>query len=225
MKAFVFAAGKGERMRPLTDRTPKPLLTVNGKALIDYHLEKLAAAGFSQVMINLSYLGAQIRNHCGDGSQYGLAIQYSQEGPEPLETGGALNHCLDWIDGDAFAMISTDAYCDLEYTALAHSLSSLSRRELAAELVLTNNPEHHPNGDFGIAGGKLSRTATPRYTYTGLGCATARFIADYPGRQVRFPLRDALNYWLDRHAIGAVFHQGVWVDVGTPTRLAGLQAT
>ncbi|UTA48603.1 nucleotidyltransferase family protein [Simiduia sp. 21SJ11W-1] len=222
MKAFVFAAGKGERMRPLTDHTPKPLLTVNGKALIDYHLEKLAAAGFSQAMINLSYLGDQIRNHCGNGGRYGLRLHYSDEGPEPLETGGALNQCLDWLAGDAFAMISTDAYTDLPYNLLAQSLQSLQARGLCAELVLAANPPHNPDGDFGLAQG-LINTLPPRYTYTGLGTARFDFINDYPGRQARFPIRDALQHWQRLHKLGGFVHRGLWQDVGTPERLAALQ--
>ncbi|MBB3167267.1 nucleotidyltransferase family protein [Simiduia aestuariiviva] len=224
MKAFVFAAGKGTRMRPLTDHTPKPLLTVDGKPLIDYHLEKLAAAGFTEVMINLSYLGDQIRAHCGNGHRYGLSIDYSEEGPEPLETGGALAHCLPWFDGESFAMISADVVADLDYEILARSVETLAQRGLQAELVLTHNPSHHPQGDFGLRAGCLTLQATPRHTYTGIGTATAQFIAEFPERRERFPLREALHFWLVQAKVGGLLHRGQWCDVGTPERLAAIQS-
>lgn len=224
MRAMILAAGRGERMRPLTDHTPKPLLQVQGVALIDHHLSKLAQAGFTQVLINLAYLGHLIRAHCGNGERYGLAISYSEEGPEPLETGGALNHCLAWFDAQPFAMVSADVYSSLDYRLLADATGQLAHRDLQAELVLTHNPEHHPDGDFGLKQGRLSRSQTPRFTYTGLGCAKPSLIDQFPGRQLRFPLRDALNYWLERGKVGGQLFAGQWTDVGTPARLAALQS-
>ena len=223
MKAIIFAAGKGERMRPLTDHTPKPLLTIKGKPLIDFHLEKLAHAGFSQVIINLSYKSEMIKQYCGDGSRYGLAIDYSEEGPEPLETGGALNLCLPWFADECFAMVSADIYSDLDYSTLAGDLHALKTSECLATLTLVNNPTHNAKGDFSISKNLLCDKKEHTFTYSGLGVATPKIISLFPDRAARFPLRDALYYWRDKQKISANVFTGNWSGVGNPEKLAELQ--
>lgn len=222
MRAIIFAAGKGERMRPLTDHTPKPLLTVNGKPLIDFHLEKLANAGFTQVIINLAYKGQMIKDYCGNGERYGLKIEYSEEGLEPLETGGALNLCLPWFNGECFAMVSADVYSALNYNQLATDLIALSSSNNLAQLILVQNPAHHPKGDFSLCQKQLSRAPGQTFTYSGIGVANPQLIAAFPDRCHRFPLRDAIFYWLEKNKIGGSVFAGSWSDVGTPERLKSL---
>lgn len=150
MKAMILAAGLGQRMRPLTDHTPKPLLCAGGKPLIEYHLENLARAGIREVLINLAYLGDKIRAHLGDGSAYGLTISYSAE-PEPLETGGAIYKALDFFAGQTFLLINGDVWCDIEFSDFIHTtLTTLTTNHLG-HLLLVTNPEFHPRGDFLLA--------------------------------------------------------------------------
>ncbi|BFM12971.1 nucleotidyltransferase family protein [Simiduia litorea] len=225
MKAIIFAAGKGERMRPLTDQTPKPLLTVNGKALIDFHLEKLAKAGFSQVIINLAYKGEMIKHHCGNGHRYGLAIEYSEEGPEPLETGGALNLCLPWFQNQCFAMISADIYCNFDYVNLAQRIRDLESIDAQANLALVANPDHNPKGDFSLQHDTLRLAHQQTYTYSGIGVAKPTLIDHFPLKRQRFPLREAFYYWLDKSKVHGYLCSGFWSDVGTPARLEALQSS
>lgn len=225
MKAIIFAAGKGERMRPLTEHTPKPLLTVRGKTLIDYHLEKLSAAGFTDVMINLSYKGDLIKAHCGSGERHNLRIRYSEEGPEPLETGGALNLCMDWFDHEPFAMIAADVYSEIDYSLLAQHLDHLKASAFVAQLILVDNPKHHPQGDFSLDLNTLIAPMDDTYTYSGIAVAKPSLIADFPERKQRFALREALWYWLSQRRLAGSLHTGPWSDVGTPERLNALQGT
>lgn len=221
---MLLAAGLGNRMRPLTDSLPKPLLSVAGKPLIDWQLEKLAQAGFQQLLINLAYRGAQIRQHCGDGRRYGLAIDYSEEGAEPLETGGAINLALPWFKGDAFALISADVFCDLDYGQLAERLPAFRASANQAELMLVNNPAHHPQGDFALAGDRVLAPAAENLTYSGIALVKPALVADFPGRCARFPLRDALAYWRELDQLSGWHYPGQWSDVGTPERLAALNS-
>ena len=225
MRALIFAAGKGERMRPLTDRLPKPLLTVANRALIDYHLEKLATAGFRQVLINTAYLADQIHAHCGDGSRWGLAIEYSYEGPEPLETGGAVRHALSWFDNEPFAMISADVFCDLDFRQLASTMGPFAASDNLAHLWLTHNPVHHPEGDFHLTRGALDRTGQPRHTYTGVGLAKPTLVTRFSNAREKFPLREALFQAMDSGLLAGSFYDGPWSDVGTPERLQTLNAS
>lgn len=222
---MVLAAGLGSRMRPLTDRLPKPLLTVAGKPLIDWHLEKLAQAGFNQVLINLAYLGPLIRQHCGDGSRYGLVIDYSDEGPEPLETGGALNLALPWFGQQAFALISADVFSDLDYRQLAARMPTFSDSDNQAELILVDNPPHHPRGDFALTGNKICAPTETNLTYSGIALVKPALIGQFPGRCQRFPLRDALAHWRELGQLSGWHYPGQWSDVGTPERLAELNGT
>ncbi|MDN3637248.1 nucleotidyltransferase family protein [Simiduia curdlanivorans] len=224
MKAIIFAAGKGERMRPLTDHTPKPLLTINGKPLIDFHLEKLAQAGFNQVIINLAYKGEMIKSHCGNGSRYGVAIEYSDEGPEPLETGGALNLCLPWFQNQCFAMISADIFCHFDYANLAQRITDLANSDAQANLALVANPAHNPKGDFSLQKATLCLAQQHTYTYSGLGVAKPTFIDQFPLKRQRFPLREAIYFWLESGKVYGYLCDDFWSDVGTPARLEALQS-
>ena len=215
MRAMLLAAGRGERMRPLTDATPKPLVRVGGRALIDWHLRALARAGVREVVINLSWLGAQLRAALGDGQAYNLRISYSEEGPVPLETGGGIFRALPLL-GSPFLVVNGDIFTDIDFGALA--LESAAD----AHLVLIPNPPHHPRGDFGLEGGRLVQRDSERFTYSGVGLYRAEFFAGCePGR---FPLLPLLNRAIARGRVCGHVHHGEWCDVGTPERLAQLDA-
>jgi N-acetyl-alpha-D-muramate 1-phosphate uridylyltransferase len=214
-RAMLLAAGKGERMRPLTERLPKPLLPVAGKPLIVWHLERLAAAGFGEVIINRSWLGEVLQQGVGDGTAYGLVIRWVDEGPEPLETAGGIRNALPFLGTAPFTVINADIYtdaappCELPAGRLAH-------------LLLVPNPEHHPAGDFGLECGELRFTGPRRYTYSGMGCfSPALFAGLAPGKS---PLRPVLDRALHAGEVTAEVLHGRWVDVGTPERLAALNA-
>ena len=175
---MVLAAGRGERLRPLTDHTPKPLLVVRGKPLIVWHLEALARAGVREAVINLSWLGDSIRQSLGDGKQFGVHIQYSEEPPGALEVGGGIHRALPLLGASPFIVVNGDTYTDLDFGRLAIGPGAL------AHLVLVANPEHHPGGDFVLRGEEVSAGIAPRLTYSGIGvfrpelfthCAAGRF--------------------------------------------------
>jgi MurNAc alpha-1-phosphate uridylyltransferase len=218
MKAMLLAAGRGERMRPLTDTCPKPLLQVAGKPLIAWHLERLAKAGIRDVVINLSWLGEMIADATGDGSQYGLAIQYSREPWPPLETGGGILQALPLLGEDPFLLVNGDVYTDIDFCSLRIAPDDL------AQLVLVPNPAQHPRGDFGLAqGGRIVAEGGERLTYSGIALMRPAFFAGAaPGR---FPLLPWLMRALQAGRLGGQRHDGMWLDVGTPERLAQLDAT
>ncbi|HEV7631602.1 MAG TPA: nucleotidyltransferase family protein [Steroidobacteraceae bacterium] len=217
MKAMLLAAGRGERMRPLTDHTPKPLLRVGDRTLIDWHLRKLARAGIREVVINLSWLGDQIRAELGRGGDYGLDIVYSQEPSPPLETGGGLFHALPLLGSDPFLLVNGDVFTDIDFAALA------IEPELLAQLVLVPNPPHHPAGDFLLHAGRISEQAGESLTYSGIGVLRPELFAGCnPGR---FPLLPLLQRARAAGRLGGQKHAGTWLDVGTPERLAELNAT
>jgi len=216
MRAIVLAAGRGERMRPLTDGVPKPLLEVGGRALIEYHLHALAAAGVRQVVVNLSWLGERIRAVLGDGSGYGLQISYSEEGPVPLETGGGIERALPLLGEGAFLVVNGDVWTDQSFAALEAPPDSL------AHLLLVANPAHHPRGDFALGpDGRIGREGD-RLTYAGIGLIDpALFAGCAPGR---FPLKPLLDRALEAGRLTGQRLEGHWIDVGTPARLAELDA-
>lgn len=234
MKALVFAAGFGERMRPLTEHTPKPLLEVGGKALIVRHLEKLAAAGATDVVVNTSWLAPMFPAALGDGSRWGLRLHYSLEGDVPLETGGGMFHALPWLRGagggnDAFVAVNGDIFTEHDYAALP--------REPAgdAHLVLVDNPDHHPRGDFVLRDdGHVAADGDPRLTFAGIGVYRPSLfdgwedvVAGSAGAQAdppRFQLAPLLRAAMARGAVTGERHRGRWTDVGTPQRLAVLDA-
>jgi N-acetyl-alpha-D-muramate 1-phosphate uridylyltransferase len=215
MKAMLLAAGRGERMRPLTDSCPKPLLQVAGKPLIAWHLERLANAGIRNVVINLSWLGEMIAATLGDGSRYGVAIQYSREPWPPLETGGGIVQALPMLGEGPFLLVNGDVYCDIDFSVLRIAPLDL------AQLVLVPNPPQHPRGDFGLAdGGRVVAEGGQRLTYSGVALIRPDFFAGAaPGR---FPLLPWLTRALQAGRLGGQRHDGVWLDVGTPERLAQL---
>jgi MurNAc alpha-1-phosphate uridylyltransferase len=215
MKAMILAAGRGERMRPLTDHAPKPLLPVAGKRLIEYHLENLAAAGLREIVINHAWLGRQIEDALGDGSRYGVAIEYSAEPENALETGGGILQALPLLGDQAFVLVNGDVWCDYPLARLPKQPAGL------LHLVLVDNPPQHPRGDFGLEHGRLTRQA-PLLTYSGIGVyAPALFAGCQPGR---FPLAPLLLQAIEAGQASGEHYRGGWVDVGTPQRLAELEA-
>ena len=223
MKAFILAAGRGERMRPLTDHTPKPLLCAGGKPLIVWHLERLRACGFHEVVINHAHLGEQIEAALGDGSRFGLAIAYSPEPPGALETAGGIAHALDLLGDAPFLVANGDVWCDWDFRralALAESEKPL------AHLVFVDNPPQHAGGDFCLDG-KSVRYANsgsgPTLTYAGTGVFSPAFFAGVPPGAV-MKMRPLLDAAIAQGIVTGEHHMGRWVDVGTPERLAELDA-
>ncbi len=214
MRAMILAAGRGERMRPLTDSRPKPLLQAGGKALIDYHLENLAATGIQEVVINHAHLGEQIEQALGDGSRYGPRIYYSPES-RALETGGGVFQALRLLGREPFLLINGDVWTDYPLARLLQAPASL------VHLVLVDNPPHHPRGDFGLRDGRLVN-AEPRLTYAGLGVYHPDLFADcQPG--AAFPLAPLLHRAIRAEQASGEHYQGKWLDVGTPQRLEQLR--
>ena len=218
MKAFVLAAGRGERMRPLTDHTPKPLLPVAGKPLIEWHLERLAAAGFREVVINLGWLGARIPEVLGDGRRWDLRLRYSDEGWPALETGGGLFRALPLLGAEPFLLVNGDVWCDADFAALA--ARGLRAAELA-HLLLVANPPQHPRGDFALGADGRVTEGEPRLTYSGIGLLHPRLFEGCSDGA--FPLAPLLRSAMAAGAVSGDRHEGRWVDVGTPERLAALE--
>lgn len=214
MRAMILAAGRGERLRPHTDDTPKPLLRVRGAALIEHHLRALARAGFREAVINTAWLGDRIETALGDGAGYGLAIRYSREAPGALDTGGGIRNALPLLGTAPFAVINADVYTDYDYARLHRPLPE----DADARLVLVPNPPHNPRGDFGLEGGRV--TAAARRTFAGIGVYRPRLFAAYGAE--RFGLATALRPAIAAGRVAGEFHDGVWFDVGTPEALAGL---
>jgi MurNAc alpha-1-phosphate uridylyltransferase len=224
MKAMILAAGLGNRMRPLTDHTPKPLLCAGGKSLIEYHLENLQRAGLREVIINLAYLGEKIRAHLGDGQRFGLEIIYSSE-PEPLETGGALLQALDLLGTDTFLLINGDVWCDLD---IAQFIQQSFTKNQLGHLLLVANPEFHPRGDFALAGNGLllddpEKIHPHRFTFGGISLLKPEIITKYPDKRQKFPLVEVLRLAITHQQLTGQVHSGQWSDVGTPERLQELE--
>lgn len=215
MKAMILAAGRGERMRPLTDRTPKPLLQAGGRALIEYHIRALAGAGVDSLVVNLSYRGDQIRTALGDGSRYGVSISYSPEGEPPLETGGGIFHALALLGSEPFIVVNGDIWTRYPYASLPAQPDGL------AHLVLVDNPEHHPQGDFHLRDGRVcSEGEGERLTFSGIGVYRPElFDGSAAGR---FPLAPLLRRAMDADEVGGEHYRGPWLDIGTPQRLEEL---
>jgi MurNAc alpha-1-phosphate uridylyltransferase len=214
MKAMILAAGRGERMRPLTDHTPKPLLRAGGDALIGHTVRALARAGFRDLVINHAHLGAQIESQLGGGESYGVRIRYSPEGETGLETAGGIFRALPLLDSDPFLVVNGDIWTDFPFETLPREIPGL------AHLVLVDNPPQHPQGDFALAGGRVQAEGTPRFTFSGIGLYRhALFEGCAPGK---FPLAPILRDAMHRGAVTGEHYSGRWFDIGTPERLAEL---
>jgi MurNAc alpha-1-phosphate uridylyltransferase len=214
---MILAAGRGERMRPLTDRTPKPLLPVAGKPLIVWHLERLARAGIHDVVINHAHLGDQIEALLDDGSAWGVSIRYSEEPPGALETAGGIANALPLLGNNPFLVVNGDIWCDLDFA----SLPQLADHDLA-HLVLVVNPEHNAGGDFDLQDGRVV-DVPPRQTFAGIGIYRPElFAAVERGRPAK--LAPLLREAMAEDRVSGQIHSGRWVDVGTPGRLAALDA-
>ncbi len=215
-RALIFAAGRGERMRPLTDVTPKPLLEVGGKQLIVRHLEKLAAAGVREAVINTSHLAEQFPAALGDGSRWNLRIRYSHEGPEPLETGGGMLRALPLLGNAPFIAVNGDICTDFDFSTLPQNPPG------PAHLVMIDNPAHHPKGDFVLRDGRLFDEPHPRLTFAGIGVYRPGLLAGHaPGSFSIVPLlREAMRIG----GVGGAHYRGAWHDLGTRQRLAELDA-
>jgi MurNAc alpha-1-phosphate uridylyltransferase len=222
MRTMILAAGRGERMRPLTDTCPKPLLPAGGLPLIGWHLRRLAGAGFREVVINHAWLGEQIERTLGDGSDWGVSIRYSPEA-QALETAGGIAQALPLLGDEPFLVINGDIWCDWNPARARTIAARLEALDWLAWCVLVDNPEHHPEGDFLLDGGRLSDGAAPRLTFSGIGVyrpALFRSVAS----GTRAPLAPLLRDAAARRRAGAERHDGRWTDVGTPQRLAALDA-
>ncbi|THF30363.1 nucleotidyltransferase family protein [Pseudomonas atacamensis] len=217
MKAIILAAGKGERMRPLTLTTPKPLVRAAGVPLIEYHLRALAAAGFAEIVINQAWLGQQIEDHLGDGSRFGLSIQYSPEG-EPLETGGGIFRALPLLGDDAFLVVNGDIWTDYDFSVLHQPINGL------AHLVLADNPPHHPKGDFSLIDGKVhdGEPDAQTLTYSGIGVLHPQLFDGCSDGA--FKLAPLLRNAMAKGEVTGERLKGHWVDVGTYERLAEAEA-
>ena len=217
MKAMILAAGRGERLRPHTDITPKPLIQVGKHRLIEYHLLNLSRAGIKDVVINISWLADQIRETLGDGSNYSLNINYSDEGEEALETAGGIINALPYLGAGPFIVINGDIWCD-------YDLSILKDRNMAQEahLVLVKNPEHNPQGDFSLEDGLIKNTDGEKLTFSGVGLYTSGFFAETkPGKKALGPI---LRKKSELNKVSGEFYTGQWVDIGTIERLAQLRS-
>ena len=219
MKAMILAAGRGERMRPLTDALPKPLLVVQGKPLIVHHLEALARAGVRDVVINIAWLGARIRAALGDGGDWGLRIAYSEEGDAAFETGGGIHRALPLLGCAPFLVVNGDVWTDFDFGQLA------LEADADAHLVLVPNPPQHPRGDFTLAAGRIGEEAAPgaqRFTYSGIGKDRPEVFAGCaPGQ---FPLLPLLRRAIAAGRLAGHLYAGRWQDIGTPERLAAINA-
>lgn len=222
MRTMILAAGRGERMRPLTDTCPKPLLPAGGLPLIGWHLRRLAGAGLRDVVINHAWLGEQIERTLGDGSDWGLSIRYSPEA-QALETAGGIAQALPLLGDEPFLVINGDIWCDWNPARARTIAARLEALDWLAWCVLVDNPDHHPRGDFLLDGGRLADGEAPRLTFSGIGVyrpALFRGVA----RGTRAPLAPLLREAAARRRAGAERHDGRWTDVGTPQRLAALDA-
>jgi MurNAc alpha-1-phosphate uridylyltransferase len=214
MKAMILAAGRGERMRPLTDTTPKALLMVGGKTLIEHHLQSLVAAGIRDIVINVAWLGGQIIEYLGDGARFGVSIQWSDEGDSALETGGGIARALPLLGSDPFWIVNGDVFarCSFRLPQLAP--------ETLGHLLLVPNPDHNQQGDFALVGSRIENTGATMYTYSGIAYLRPDLFIGHAGG--KFSLAPLLRAAARRGQLGGELMQGEWTDVGTPARLQQL---
>jgi len=214
MKAMILAAGRGERMRPLTDNTPKALLRVGGQTLIEHHLHALVRAGIHELVINHAYHGEQIVRALGDGSAYGVSIRYSAETGGALETGGGIFNALPLLGAAPFLVVNADIWTDFDFDRLPHDIDGL------AHLVMVDNPPQHPDGDFSLSAGRLSRRGPAMLTFSGIGIYRPElFVGCTAGV---FALAPLLRSAMDEGRVTGEHYQGRWFDIGTPERLSAI---
>ena len=218
MKIMILAAGRGMRLRPLTDRVPKPLVEAGGKVLLAWHLERLAQAGLRDLVINVSHLGEMIEQRFGNGAGWGVNIAWSREA-EPLDTAGGLAQARQLLGPDPFLLVNGDIWCDYDFSRLRAARLGAG----LAHLVLAPNPPHAAQGDFSLRDGRVGNAAAPRYTYTGIALLSPRLLAGVaPGEKA--PLAPLLRAAAARGEISGELFRGLWRDAGTAERLAELDA-
>ncbi|HLU19969.1 MAG TPA: nucleotidyltransferase family protein [Pusillimonas sp.] len=224
MRAMILAAGRGERMRPLTDTKPKPLLKAGGLSLIEWHIKRLVDAGITQLVINHAWLGPQIEDALGDGRRYGANIAYSRE-DTALETAGGIARALPLLGKDPFLVVNGDIWCDWDPKNADRAASMILSRDLQAWLLLTSNPAHHPDGDFSLDDeGMLCTTSGPEsFTFTGIGVYRPEFFSNVPPGTPA-PLAPLLYQGIEMRRLAGEYYNGLWIDVGTPQRLAELNS-
>jgi len=215
MKAMILAAGRGERLRPLTDETPKPLLKVAGKSLIEYHLQNLAGAGFKDIIINTAWLAEKIHQQLGNGEHYGVSISYSDEG-KALETAGGIINALPLLGNEPFLVVNGDIWCDFNFSSLPEL-----KPEMQSHLILVNNPEHNPDGDFSLHNGLIKNTGESMYTFSGIGLYRPEFFAGQPTGPL--PLAPIIRNKCHHDLVSGELFSGRWTDVGSVERLHDLE--
>lgn len=213
---MILAAGRGERMRPLTDNMPKPLLQINNKAIIIYLIEALASAGFTELVINYAHLGEQIVQLLGDGQEWGVHIQYSAETSGGLETGGGIFNALPLLKSDPFMIVNADIWTDFSFTNMDHDIGG------QAHLVMVNNPDHHSDGDFCLQDGVVLENGADKLTYSGIAVLKHSLFAN--SKAGIFPLAPLLRGAMSSGLVTGQYYQGVWQDIGTPERLQALNS-
>ncbi len=213
MKAMILAAGFGSRLRPLTETTPKPLLQVGGKPLLQYHLQRLASAGITDIVINTSWLAEQIEGYFGDGSHFGVSIDWSREA-QPLETGGGIANALPLLGSEPFLLINGDVWTDFPLRSISLD------QDADAHLVMVANPEHNPSGDFAVANSLVSYDAGPKYTFSGISLFRPQLFAGF--QEDCFPLREVMRPAILSGRVTGAVYTGQWWDIGTVERLTQL---
>lgn len=223
MKAMILAAGYGKRLQPLTAKTPKPLLPVGGKPILQHHIERLASIGVTDIVINTSWLAKKIEDYFGDGTQYGVNISWSRE-PEPLETGGGICNALPLLGEQPFILINGDIWTDFPILSLAdHQLTEGQ----SAWLVMVENPQHNPKGDFGLVDGLVSYQSEAKFTFSGISIFRPQLFKQYVTKlrsNQYFPLRDVLRLAIEAQQVAGTVYRGQWCDVGTVARYEQLRA-
>ncbi|MFK7793823.1 MAG: N-acetylmuramate alpha-1-phosphate uridylyltransferase MurU [Gammaproteobacteria bacterium] len=210
MKAMILAAGRGRRLRPLTDKKPKPLIRVGKRTLIEHHISKLASAGFESIVINTAYRGEQIRQHLSDGSKYNIPIRYSDEGEHALETGGGISYALPLLGDKPILVISADIYCHIPFDP------DFKFNDSQMHLYMVKNPKHNIDGDFSSEELKLNNHKEQRFTYSGIAYIDPKL---FTHEERAFPLIDTIHHCIKGHNISAELFAGAWFDVGTGSRL------
>lgn len=217
---MILAAGRGERMRPLSERVPKPLLQAGGRPLVVGLIESLARAGIVELVVNVSHLGGLIEQELGDGSRQRVRIAYSRE-QEPLETGGGIAYALPLLGAEPFIAVNSDIHCDFDFSRLPAAAAAIRSGAASAHLVLVDNPPHHPGGDFCLSGGRVAADGARKLTFSGIGVYAPALFAEVP-RGTKRQLAALLRPAMAQGRVSGEHHRGLWMDIGTPERLAAL---